>query len=889
MAFWGGRRKSDSRFAILLAIASVLCCVWALNLWQRLELGSFVELLELKAYDMRMSLQVNNQEHHPSKEIAIVAFDDATLYAYENKLGTWPWPRTVHVEMIDFMTRAGVKAIAYDILFYANRLGDVKADQALIGAFKRHPNVFFGMNFDNYQLEKLDTAVVENDNNPALLEGVSVPFTNALPPNNPYIAKVDKDGFYQNPNITFSNFRPLMKELYQNGRQLYLINHARDEDGVSRSNALFFRFQSSQPLISKNKPFRKTSTGFKDSKGQAVDGKGRLLGANGQVLKSTKNRYFPQMSLRVLESIKNKPVAKQPFTPWAYKLDSTGNLLFPGYSVPLSNTGVFYVNWYTENVMRERLQELLEKSVLPRYQQLGERQKIAPSPKSESELLLLGKQLEVMKSILEKPSSPQPYETIPGWKVLQASIHQKEKRLNADDKALITFLKDKVIFVGSTAVSSFDIKTTPVSRAIAGVVQQAVIFDNLYHNKGYIVRVPSWFNYVISLVLCLVAGYLVYTIRSAWLGFLIALAVMGTSVAVNIYLFKQAFLWLDLAFPFMAQVFTTTVIYVVKYISRDQDYERTFLLANTDGLTGLHNHRYFQEFMLNSIRKAESDKTKFSLVLVDIDFFKKFNDTYGHQAGDEVLRCVSKKLVSCVRSSDLVARYGGEEMAVVLNNTNETIALQVAQKLVEQIAEAPYPIAAGISKHVTISVGVATYPTHGKIGSELIEFSDHGLYRAKRSGRNKVGAQSDAELEAELEMKGVAAEAESATESVRQEGELKAEETQTEAQAVNVAVPAVVALRTTPQAAAVSVASTTLISEPVLPTPKEKLDLLLPELELPTSPASVYPKPITRLWNNTPSSSFNNTVIDLAPRFPQTPTPSPLTRTEQEEPPSSKP
>jgi hypothetical protein len=137
--------------------------------------------------------------------------------------------------------------------------------------------VFFGMNFDNYQLEKLDTAVVENDNKLSLLESVSIPLTYDLPKNNPYVARVDKDGFYQNPNITFSNFRPLMKELYGKGRQLYLINHARDEDGVSRSNSLFFRFQSSKPALSQAKPFVKTRTGFKDSKGRAVDRKGELL------------------------------------------------------------------------------------------------------------------------------------------------------------------------------------------------------------------------------------------------------------------------------------------------------------------------------------------------------------------------------------------------------------------------------------------------------------------------------------------------------------------------------------------------------------------------------------------------------------------------------------
>jgi diguanylate cyclase (GGDEF)-like protein len=145
--------------------------------------------------------------------------------------------------------------------------------------------------------------------------------------------------------------------------------------------------------------------------------------------------------------------------------------------------------------------------------------------------------------------------------------------------------------------------------------------------------------------------------------------------------------------------------------------------------------------MRRSIEQATKFKHKFSLVLIDIDFFKKFNDTYGHQAGDEVLRQVAKKLKKTVRNVDIVARYGGEEMAVILDRANEEEALAVAHKIVKAIAEEAYPIAEGVAKHVTISCGVATYPTHGLTPSQMIEFSDAGLYRAKENGRNQVGSQ----------------------------------------------------------------------------------------------------------------------------------------------------
>ena len=105
---------------------------------------------------------------------------------------------------------------------------------------------------------------------------------------------------------------------------------------------------------------------------------------------------------------------------------------------------------------------------------------------------------------------------------------------------------------------------------------------------------------------------------------------------------------------------------MVKYISRDRAYEQTYKLATTDAMTGLKNHRFFQEHMLQSIERANRLSIPFSLLLIDIDYFKKFNDTYGHQAGDRVLIAVAKKLEENVRKVDLVARYGGEEMAIVL-------------------------------------------------------------------------------------------------------------------------------------------------------------------------------------------------------------------------------
>ena len=170
-----------------------------------------------------------------------------------------------------------------------------------------------------------------------------------------------------------------------------------------------------------------------------------------------------------------------------------------------------------------------------------------------------------------------------------------------------------------------------------------------------------------------------------------------------------------------------------------QDFEYTYKLATTDGLTDLYNHRYFQEKLKDHMKRADKNASGFSVVLIDIDFFKKFNDTYGHQAGDEVLRQVGQVLKKSVKSKDLVARYGGEEMVIILADTNTNAAVKIAQRICQNIGSRKFKLGEGLEVNVTISLGVATYPVHGRTSTELIEFADQGLYRAKESGRNQVG------------------------------------------------------------------------------------------------------------------------------------------------------
>lgn len=163
-------------------------------------------------------------------------------------------------------------------------------------------------------------------------------------------------------------------------------------------------------------------------------------------------------------------------------------------------------------------------------------------------------------------------------------------------------------------------------------------------------------------------------------------------------------------------------------------------IANLDGLTEIYNHRYFQEFLDREISRSIRRETELSLVLADIDNFKKFNDFHGHQAGDYVLKEFASVCTGLVREYDLVARYGGEEFVFVLPETDADEAMIVAEKIREAIEQHLFSYD-GDEYRVTSSFGVASFESGGKPvmkKSELIERADKALYSAKKKGRNRV-------------------------------------------------------------------------------------------------------------------------------------------------------
>ncbi|MCK4373391.1 MAG: GGDEF domain-containing protein, partial [candidate division Zixibacteria bacterium] len=167
-------------------------------------------------------------------------------------------------------------------------------------------------------------------------------------------------------------------------------------------------------------------------------------------------------------------------------------------------------------------------------------------------------------------------------------------------------------------------------------------------------------------------------------------------------------------------------------------HKRTEELTTIDELTETYNYRFFVHKLEEEKRRALRYDLPLSLVMVDIDWFKKLNDSYGHEAGNVVLRNLSAIIKTCIRDVDIFARYGGEEFAVILPQTGLIEAKKIGERIRAQIEAASIDAGAAQRVKVTVSVGVSSFPENGKSHEELVSVTDQALYRAKGEGRNLV-------------------------------------------------------------------------------------------------------------------------------------------------------
>jgi diguanylate cyclase (GGDEF)-like protein len=167
--------------------------------------------------------------------------------------------------------------------------------------------------------------------------------------------------------------------------------------------------------------------------------------------------------------------------------------------------------------------------------------------------------------------------------------------------------------------------------------------------------------------------------------------------------------------------------------------QKPHILSAADSLTGLMNRRTFEDRWQGEVARARRYGRPISIAAIDIDYFKQFNDTYGHAAGDSALQSVGRLLRSRVRAGDFAARIGGEEFVVALPETNSVNAMAMAEQLRRAIAENPIRVTGHRGPvTVTISIGVASWPEHGEEITRLLERADNRLYEAKLAGRDQV-------------------------------------------------------------------------------------------------------------------------------------------------------
>jgi diguanylate cyclase (GGDEF)-like protein len=317
-------------------------------------------------------------------------------------------------------------------------------------------------------------------------------------------------------------------------------------------------------------------------------------------------------------------------------------------------------------------------------------------------------------------------------------------------------MRDRIVLVGSIAQSLNDFFPTPYSKTredrgqdLSGVFIHANIVSQIISGaldgRGSIktVREPwEWiwiFVWTCDVLIINVAlrnrqfSFKLVLFNSTILAIIISgIAMLGSSYLLFLYGF-----WLPVISPLFSLIVYGVII---NWYYKQAEEKHQQKLALTDGLTVIPNRRFFDQFLTQQWQQYKQKKQSLSIILCDVDFFKKYNDTYGHQAGDLCLQQVAGVLAQSIRKTDLAARYGGEEFAVVLPNTPPEAAMEIAQRICDRLKSLQIPHATSqASKYVSLSCGVASTNVNSvNSPEELIGYADRALYKAKEQGRDRA-------------------------------------------------------------------------------------------------------------------------------------------------------
>jgi adenylate cyclase len=315
-------------------------------------------------------------------------------------------------------------------------------------------------------------------------------------------------------------------------------------------------------------------------------------------------------------------------------------------------------------------------------------------------------------------------------------------------------MRDRIVLIGSTAPSLNDLFLTPLSQDsgnspqyLPGVFIHANIISSILDaalDERPLIRVfpepLEWLWILTWSVVGTSVSWLLsknkFQLERVWLylnyGFILVVFPGVTLFASSYLMFLKGW-WLISTTPYVAYMLASLTSLV--YLNQSQQK-----LAFIDSLTQAANRRYFDQYLQQQWQKCIIKKSPVALILCDVDFFKKYNDTYGHQAGDRCLQQVAVAMNQAVRDRDLVARYGGEEFVIVLSNTNAQEAIVVAQKICKQVSSLEIPHCnSEANQFVTLSCGVtSTIPNILSSPEQLIATADRALYDAKKQGRDRA-------------------------------------------------------------------------------------------------------------------------------------------------------
>ncbi len=288
--------------------------------------------------------------------------------------------------------------------------------------------------------------------------------------------------------------------------------------------------------------------------------------------------------------------------------------------------------------------------------------------------------------------------------------------------------KDRIVLIGQLAhgLSNADILPTPFN-AKHGLLLHASIIDSIL-NKSFIRRVSPGVLCIIIIPISLLLGFILTRVKF-WEGILLITALMTSYISVSIFLFNFYGLIVDIV-PVIGISIFSMIAYNISSYSHAKE------MSDKDGLTGLYNHRYSIEGLGCEIERFNRLGQPVSVAMLDIDYFKRYNDTYGHRAGDMVLKELSEILKKNIRKIDMAGRYGGEEFILILPATSKSQAEILAERIRKTVQN--HPFCQGRLNSVTVSIGIAACPEDSNIPEALIEKSDNALYEAKEKGRNRV-------------------------------------------------------------------------------------------------------------------------------------------------------